>query len=164
MVVAYDLDRTIGKEGELPWSGKLPADMKHFAELTTGRTVIMGRKTYESLPDTYRPLPNRQNIVLSVSAYALKGAEIARTIKQAYDIAEYEPMVIGGADIYRQMLPTVNRVLATEIMTRTIGGDAFFPLLNEDDWMNKDTQTFKADERNKFDYSFITYERRNPIK
>ena len=163
IVVAFDAVRTIGRNGDLPWAGQLPADMRHFKELTEGESVIMGRRTFDSLPDSYRPLPNRKNIVLSLSATAIDGAFVARSLDEAYEIAGENPLVIGGADIYRQALPTVNRVFATEIMARTVGGDAFFPDLPRDEWQVSDVQDFESDAKNKYDYSFVTYLRRNPI-
>ncbi|MDB5180698.1 MAG: dihydrofolate reductase [Candidatus Saccharibacteria bacterium] len=164
IVVAYDAMRTIGRNGDLPWAGKLPADLKHFKELTEGRSVIMGRKTFESLPEAYRPLPNRQNIVMSLSATAIKGAVIARSLEEAYEYAGDDAMVIGGADIYRQALPTVDIIYATEIFTRTVKGDAFFPPLPMSDWCIDSIQDFEADNKNKYDYSFVTFIRRKLIE
>jgi len=164
IVVAFDAVRTIGRNGGLPWEGQLPADMRHFKELTEGESIIMGRRTFDSLPDDYRPLPNRRNIVLSLSAAAIEGALVAHSLDEAYELAGENPLVIGGADIYRQALPTVDRVFATEIMARTVGGDAFFPNLPKNEWQVTDAQDFEADDRNKYDYSFVTYLRRNPIQ
>jgi dihydrofolate reductase len=164
IVVAYDAMRTIGRNGDLPWAGKLPADMQHFKELTDGTSVIMGRRTFESLPDAYRPLPNRNNIVLSLSAQAIEGATIARNLNEAYGLAGDDAMVIGGAEVYHQALPTVDRVFATEIMARTVRGDAFFPELPVKEWCIDDIQDFEADGKNKYDYSFVTYIRRNLIE
>ena len=164
IVVAFDAVRTIGRNGDLPWAGRLPADMRHFKELTEDESVIMGRRTFDSLPDAYRPLPHRKNIVLSLSATAIDGAFVARSLDEAYELAGENPIVIGGADIYQQALPTVNRVFATEIMARTVGGDAFFPELPPSEWEITDIQDFEADDKNKYDYSFVTYLRRNPIQ
>jgi len=164
IVVAYDVNRTIGRQGELPWAGKLPADMRHFKELTDGESVIMGRRTFDSLPENFRPLPNRLNIVLSLSAKAINGALVARSLDEAYELAGENPMVIGGAEIYKQALPTVDRVFATEIMARTVKGDAFFPDLLMSEWCIDEIQDFEADARNKYDYSFITFVRRNLIQ
>ena len=164
IVVAYDVERTIGINGGLPWAGQIPADMHHFKELTNGQSVIMGRRTFESIPEAFRPLPNRQNIVLSLSAQAIEGAQVARSLDEAYELAGENAFVIGGANVYHQALPTVERVFATEILARTLNGDAFFPALPKADWEITDIQDFQADERNKYDYSFITYDRRNPIQ
>lgn len=164
IIVAYDVNRTIGLNGSLPWVGQLPADMRHFKELTDGKSVIMGRRTFDSLPEASRPLPHRQNIVLSLSAAAIRGVDVARSLDEAYEIAGENPFVIGGASVYQQALPTVDTVFATEIMARTIGGDAFFPILPIDEWKVGTIQDFEADARNKFAYSFITYHRRNRIQ
>ena len=129
IVVDYDVNRVIGAEGKLPWAGQVPADMLHFKALTEGATVIMGRKTFESLPERFRPLPNRQNIVISLSQKAIEGVQIASSIGDAYSQADYEPFVIGGEQIYNLALPTVDRVFATEIFARAVKGDAFFPYI-----------------------------------
>lgn len=161
IVVAYDKNRAIGANGELPWRGKLPADIHHFTEITTGQTVIMGRRTYESLPDSYRPLPNRQNIVLSLSGKAIEGLTVARSLDEAYELAEREPMVIGGGQIYELALPTVDRVLATEIDTVSPNADTYFPELNPYDWDRSDIAMHDATPANKYNYSFVTYLRRH---
>lgn len=161
IVVAYDKNHTIGANGDLPWRGQLPADMRHFTDLTTGQSVIMGRRTYESIPERYRPLPDRQNIVLSLSGRAIDGALIAKSLDDAYALAEHEPMVIGGGKIYELALPTVDRVFATEIDTVTSNGDTFFPELNPNVWYKSDPQFHDADAKNKYNYSFVTYLRRH---
>lgn len=164
IVVAYDMERTIGRDGTLPWAGQLPSDMRHFKHLTENKTVIMGRKTYESLPEAYRPLPHRQNIVISLSRTALEGAQIADCLGDAYSQADYEPMVIGGAQIYKLALPTVDHVYATEIFTHTPNGDAFFPPLLHNEWQVEDRDYRPADKDNRFSHSFVTYFRRSPIE
>ena len=164
IIVAYDADRTIGRDGELPWAGQLPADMKHFREITSGQSVIMGRKTFDSLPESYRPLPNRHNIVLSMSATAINGVDIARTVDEAYSLAGENAFVIGGAEVYRQTLLSVDKVFATEIMARTVNGDAFFPNLNMTEWEIEESENYAADTKNAFDYSFVTYARRTPTE
>ena len=164
IVVAYDELRTIGKDGDIPWAGKLPADMRFFRDLTEDRAVIMGRKTFESLPDAFRPLPNRQNIVISLSQKAMAGAFVVESIDEALEIGGENAYIIGGAQVYRQTLSRVNRVYATEIATRTEGGDTFFPELSEEEWQAISREEHEADERNKFAYSFVTYLRRHPIE
>jgi dihydrofolate reductase len=163
IVVAYDFDHTIGRNNQLPWAGQLPADMRRFKEITEGSTVIMGRKTFESLPEAFRPLPNRQNIVVSLTQTAFKGATSAGSIDEAFSNAEHDAFIIGGAQVYKQALPLVDRVFATEIETRTQNGDVFFPTLSLDEWKIDKLQTFNPDEKNQFAYSFVTYLRRNPI-
>ncbi len=162
IVVAYDHERTIGRDNQLPWAGQLPADMRRFKELTVDTSVIMGRRTFESLPENFRPLPNRQNIVLSLSQTAFAGALTANSLEDAFTQADKEIMVIGGAQIYAQALPLVDRVFATEIDAPKTDGDAFFPELPEAEWEQAERHAFFPDERNKFAYSFVTYLRRNP--
>lgn len=167
IVVAYGMnDRAIGAEGKLPWENELPADLRHFSQVTKNTSVIMGRKTYESLPDGFRPLPNRQNIVLSMSDKAIHNVHVVQSLEQAYKTARYEPMIIGGGQIYDLALPTVNKVIATEVLARTANADTFFPKLPPDEWeISKDDKEFHvADNKNKHDYFFITYLRRNPIE
>ncbi len=162
IVVAYDSERTIGRNGKLPWEGQLPDDMRHFAALTKGYPIIMGRRTYDSLP--YKPLPNRRNIVLSLSSAAIEGAEVVRSLENAYEIAGDDAFVIGGASVYEQALASVDRVYATEILGRSVPrGDAFFPELPKDEWRIDEVRDFDADERNRYAYSFVTYIRRNLI-
>lgn len=161
IVVAYDNDRTIGRSGELPWAGAMPADMRHFKDLTEDTSVIMGRATFESLPDHARPLPNRQNIVMTLSGRAMGHVLLATSLGDAFSQADHEVMVIGGAQVYEQALPFVDRVYATEIDTSVDNGDAFFPPLNPDDWYIDSKETYEKDDVNAFDYSFVTYIRRN---
>jgi len=163
IVVAFDRDHAIGRNGELPWAGQLPADMRRFREITMGDTVIMGRKTFESLPDNYRPLPGRQNIVLSLGEVAGTGFQIARSLEEAYSLAtEEEIHVIGGGQVYEAALLTVDRIYATAIDTHIEGADAYFPSINNDQWDIIDERAFEADEKNAFGYSFITYLRNHP--
>ena len=160
MVVAYEyMSRAIGVDGHMPWEGRLPADLRHFAEVTRGGSVIMGRKTFESLPDKYRPLPGRQNIVLSLSGQALKGALVVPNLEAAYEVATAEPFIIGGGQIYELALPTVDHVYATEVITRVTNADTFFPKLPEDEWRITEREYNLDDAYYAYPYTFITYER-----
>lgn len=161
IIVAYDTERAIGAEGTLPWHGKLPADMRHFKEITTGTSVIMGRKTFESLPEKQRPLPNRQNIVVSLSLKALQGVAVAHSLDEAFQAANYEPIVIGGGQLYEQALPHIQRVYATEIDTVSLNGDTFFPALPADEWRVEAEDIHPADIENHYAYRFVTYLRKN---
>jgi dihydrofolate reductase len=157
LVVARADNGTIGRDGELPW--RLPSDMRHFRELTTGHTVIMGRKTFESLPAKYRPLPERRNLVLSSNPdLELPGAEDFPDLSSALDACERECFVIGGAVVYGETLPLAERVYATEI-EQEIEGDAFFPELPVSEW-----HCVERSERiveNKLAFTFAVYERTN---
>ena len=129
LVVAHSANRVIGRDGGLPWH--LPADLRRFRELTTGHTVVMGRRTFEGLPDAFRPLPRRRNVVLSTDPeYRADGAEVQPDLAHALTGSCF---VIGGGEIYAQALPLAERVYATEIEAE-IDGDTFFPELPEREW------------------------------
>jgi dihydrofolate reductase len=132
-IVAHANNRVIGRDGGLPWH--LPADLRRFRELTTGHTVIMGRKTYESLPERFRPLPNRRNLVLSTDpGYPAPGAEVFPDLASAIEACRGgQCFVIGGGATYAEALPHARRVYATEIDAH-IDGDAFFPELPGSAW------------------------------
>lgn len=159
IIVAYSNNRIIGNEGALPWERQMPADMHHFRELTIGRPVIMGRKTFESIG---RPLPERRNIVVSrIAAIALDGIEVVRSLDEAYVlVADQEPFVIGGAELYRAALPDSDIIHATEIDVN-VRGDTSFPELDDKQWQELDRIEYPADAKNAFDYSFVTYSRKN---
>ena len=155
MVVAYDKHRAIGKNGDRPWAGgKMRSDMRRFRELTRGKTVIMGRRTYE-LDIGGRPLPNRQNIVLSRNEFAAPGVTVACSLAEAYEKATAEVVVIGGGQIYTEALADVDTIYATEI-DADIKGDAFFPELSPD-WRETSREHHEADEDNIYGYDFVTY-------
>jgi dihydrofolate reductase len=129
LVVAHSANRVIGRDGGLPWH--LPGDLKRFRELTTGHAVVMGRRTFESLPDAFRPLPNRRNVVLSADpAYRADGAEVVADLEAALAAHCF---VIGGGVTYAQALPHAQRVYATELEAE-IDGDTFFPALPAGEW------------------------------
>jgi dihydrofolate reductase len=132
LVVAYARNRVIGRDGGLPWH--LPSDMQHFRELTIGGTVVMGRKTYASIPDKFRPLPGRRNIVLSRDAeFRAPGAEVVSSLAAALDACRRDCFVIGGGATYAEALPHAGRVYATEV-AEEVDGDTFFPVLADDGW------------------------------
>ena len=156
MVVAYSKNRVIGNKGEIPWQGKMPNDVRHFRELSANNTNIMGRKTYESIGHA---LPNRQNIVVSREAFDAPDALVVHSLEDAYKNAETKDIaIIGGGQIFASALKDTDIIYATEVDT-TAEGDAFFPELG-DEWEEIERQDFKADENNKYNYSFITYRRK----
>jgi len=156
IVVAHARNGVIGREGGLPWH--LPADLKHFKELTSGHTVVMGRRTYESLPDRFRPLPNRRNVVLTTNpGYVAHGAEVFTSLERALDGCEDGTcFVIGGAATYRQALPLSDRVYATQLEA-ACDGDARFPDLPEAEWRCVTTSETLTENDQRF--TFRTYER-----
>ena len=134
LIAAVAQNRALGKDGQLLWH--LPEDMRYFRETTRGKPVIMGRKTWESLPDVFRPLPGRRNIVISRNpAYDAPGATLAGSLEEAVRLAQddAEVFVIGGAEIYRQALPLAQRLYLTEV-ARDFDADAFFPEFSASDW------------------------------
>lgn len=157
LVVAVAQGGVIGRDGALPWH--LPADLKHFRELTLGKPVIMGRTTYESIG---KPLPQRLNIVLSRQAgFAPPGVEVVATLDEAYRLAAAHggpAMVIGGANVYAQALADAGTVELTQIHA-AFPGDTHLPPLGAD-WHEVARQDHPADARNAHPYSFVTYRRR----
>jgi dihydrofolate reductase len=132
LVVAVARNGVIGKDGGLPW--RVPGELKRFKELTLGKPVIMGRKTWESLPN--KPLPGRQNIVVTRQAdYKAAGADVAGSVAEALEKAGAAPEVciIGGAEIYGRSLPLASRIYLSEIPLEPVG-DAYFPRLDMAVW------------------------------
>jgi dihydrofolate reductase len=152
MIVAYDNNRIIGGDNAIPWQGLMPADMQHFKALTLGHTVIMGRKTYESIGHA---LPFRQNIVMTRQDIAFDDAEVVHSLAHAYASAVNDVYVIGGAEVYQMAINDVDVIYATEIHTDS-HGDVGFPTLSGA-WLEVSREDHQADERNKFDYSFVKY-------
>lgn len=156
IVVAYDKVRGIGADNDLLWQRDLPADLAHFKELTTGATVIMGRKTYESIG---RPLPNRQNIVVSRSGMpAAQGVEVVGSLPEAYTAARHDVFVIGGGSIYAQALADMDIVYATEVLAEFPQATVFFPVLG-DDWREVERLHNESDQKNAYAFDFVTYKR-----
>lgn len=135
IIAAVDRNLLIGSNGEIPWLGLVPEDLKRFRELTLGHSVIMGRKTYESLPDAVRPLPDRHNIVLTLKlGYSASGCTVVNDFGSALDAAESdEVFVIGGGQVYEQALFLANRIYLTEVEGE-FRGETFFPNLEWDKW------------------------------
>ena len=161
LIAALASNHAIGKNNALLWH--LPEDMRHFRETTRGKPVIMGRKTWESLPEAFRPLPGRHNIVVSRDpAYPASGATLAGSLEDALRQAEAktdaaEAFVIGGAALYREALPIADRLYLTEIDQR-FDGDVFFPDLPPQDWQEISRQPGEASSGLR--YSFVVYQRK----
>ncbi|MDB5167646.1 MAG: dihydrofolate reductase [Candidatus Saccharibacteria bacterium] len=157
IIVAYDKNRGIGAANDLLWTRDLPADLRHFKELTTGHSIIMGRRTYESLG---RPLPNRKNIVISHSTEQIPDVIVVGSLDEAYAIAnDAEIFIIGGGQIYQLAIDGVDRLLVTEV-DGSFEADVFFPAVNPAIWIEVKRDHHPKDELNKYDYDFVTYERR----
>lgn len=159
LIVAVAENGVIGRDGSLPWH--LPADLQRFKRLTMGHHLIMGRKTFASLP---RVLPGRISIVLSRQAMNLpegvqQAADWESALRQAAPAAEI--FVIGGAQVYAAALPHADRVYLTQVQA-TVPGDVYFPALDPDQWRLVEEESHPADERHAFPYTFTCWERRLP--
>jgi dihydrofolate reductase len=156
IVVAISENNAIGKDNQLLWH--LPADLRHFKNITTGHTIIMGRKTYDSIG---KPLPNRRNIVITrQQGLKLEGIEVVNSLAEALSLCDptREAFIIGGAEIYKQALPLCKRIYLTTVH-QTYKADAFFPELSANEWREIEKVAHLADEKNKVPYSFSTLER-----
>ena len=159
IIVAKAKNNVIGKNNKLLW--KLPEDFKRFNELTTGHTIIMGRKTFESLG---KPLPERKHIVFSQNPDFKVDDENVEIVHSMLQIQQYiqdknENFVIGGAMIYNLLMPYVTKMYVTQI-EKDFDGDSFFPKINENIWRETERIKGEKNEDNDFDYEFLTYERR----
>lgn len=159
IIVALDEQNGIGRNGGLLCH--LPADLKHFKEITTGHSIIMGRKTYESLPKG--ALPNRTNIVITSDAEEnYPGCIVVRSIEEALLRCEGEEsaFIIGGGKLYRSSLHLADQLYLTRIHHTFDDADTFFPEINPDEWELIHNKTYKADDKHQYDYSFLTYIKR----
>jgi len=166
LIVALAQNHVIGIDNKLPWY--LPNDLKYFKQVTMGKTIIMGRKTYESIG---KPLPGRTNIVITRQTdyrppNANDSVRVVASLEAARELAESlalingqdEALIIGGADIYRQALPLVERMYLTEVHAE-VEGDAYFPPFDRTQWQMMARDDFAAAGGNPYDYSFAVYER-----
>jgi dihydrofolate reductase len=156
LIAAVDLHRGIGINGQLPW--RLKEDMNRFRRLTMGTSVIMGRKTWDSLPPVYRPLPSRQNIVLSRQPLVLPATLVVGSVKAALEAAvKKEIFVIGGGEVYGLFLPYAERIYLTEVDTDA-AADTFFPDFDGPSW-RRQIEGRRHDEAADLHYLFAVYER-----
>jgi dihydrofolate reductase len=156
LIACYDLNRAIGKDNELLYS--LPSDMKYFREVTTDSTVIMGRKTYESIG---KPLPNRNNIILTRDKnFTAEGFVILHSIEDVLALKDEEIFVIGGEELYKQFLPYANFLYLTIIDEHYEGADSFFPDFNDEEWDMTMMKKGTIDEKNIYEHTFYIYEKR----
>ncbi len=160
IIAAVGENHVIGARGKIPWH--LPADFKRFKELTMGHPIIMGNKTFESIG---KPLPGRTNIVLAQDPnYAADGCLVAHALDEALALAKNaeggdEVFVCGGGQVYALTLPLANILYLTKVHG-AFEGDTFFPKFNEGDWMLTSSEEHKKDEKNPFDFTFLTYQRK----
>lgn len=156
-------NHVIGDRGDIPWMGKMRVDMQHFVKLTTGNTVIMGLRTFYSLPDKFRPLPNRQNIVLAEEDLDIEGVDVAHSLEEAFDMVKDGRIAFigGGAYVYQQIMnqDLADKIYATEIDGH-FDGDVFFPAIDPGKWREVSRQHAPKDKDNQFNADFVEYERR----
>ncbi len=160
-VVAMDENGVIGADGRIPW--RLPDDMQWFRDVTMGKPVIMGRKTYESIPPRFRPLPGRHNIVVTRQVgYAAPGATVVHGIKEALRATGNVDEIIigGGGELYRRLLPQADRLYLTLVDGR-FTGDATFPPLDYAEWQEEFRQHHPADARHPHPFTWLILQRRS---
>jgi dihydrofolate reductase len=151
LVVAYDKNKAIGKDGKMPWN--IPGELKRYRELTTGNTIIMGRRTYESVG---YPLPNRVNIVITTTIDHIDGCIVAKSLDEAITLAGNDDIYIsGGAGVYREALPLVEKMYITEIDAE-YEADTFFPDFDESLFTKEIHETYYEEEK----YTYVTYTRK----
>jgi len=160
-IAALSKNLVIGKNNDLPWT--LPDDMKFFMQKTSGHHTIMGRKNYDSIPEKFKPLPNRTNIVVTHQVnFKAPGCIVVDSLKKGLTIAkdngEVETFIIGGAQIYKLGLPYATRLYLTEIQAE-INGDTFFPELDMKAWKETSRQPHSKDERHAYGFDFVIYEK-----
>ncbi|MDO7742485.1 MAG: dihydrofolate reductase [Pedobacter sp.] len=153
IVVAIAENNAIGKENKLLWH--LPADLRHFKEVTTGHTIIMGRKTYDSVG---KPLPNRRNIVITrKSGLEIPGVEVVHTLEEALVLCDEDKEVFigGGAEIYKMAMSLTDKIYLT-VVKGIFDADTFFPEIDANKWEETESISFEPDEKNAFGYTFST--------
>lgn len=160
LIAAMDRNRLIGINNRMPWH--LPADLAHFKSLTFGKPVVMGRKTFESIG---KPLPGRTNIVLTrnpeISFDGVRCVDSFENAKTVVSDAD-ELMIIGGSTLYEILLPEAHRLYLTLVDAR-LEGDAWFPRIDYEEWVISKEEKYPADEKNNYNCSFITYDRKSPL-
>lgn len=150
LIAAISQNNCIGKDNTLPWN--IPEDLKHFKDITTGYIVLMGRNTWESIPEKFRPLSNRKNIVVTRDKYYMvpEGVEVYSSIDEALEkYKNKDVFVVGGASIYKQTIAKADRLFITEVK-QFVDGDAFFPEIERQVWKEVDREDFNG-------FSFVEY-------
>jgi len=159
IIAAVSDNYAIGKSNNLPWH--LPADLKHFRQLTTGHAIVMGKRTFESL--SQGPLPNRKNIVLTsvMSEGVNEGYFEADSFEDAIYLCEHEEIIfiIGGATVYKQCIDKVDSMYITWVHSDFVA-DIYFPEIDFEQWIEVSREDFPADEKNPYPYSFVEYNRK----
>lgn len=158
MIVAASENGVIGKDGDMPW--QLSADLKNFKKITTGHTIIMGRKTWESIN---RLLPGRTTVIVTRQTdYQVKGAIVVNSVEAALAATEdSSPFIVGGAEVYRLAFPVVSRMYMTRVHAE-IDGDTYLPEIDFSSWERVDSVSYQADDKNSYDYTFEIWESKKP--
>ena len=152
-LVAVSNNKVIGKDNDLPW--KLKKDLLHFKNYTVGKTILMGRKTFESIG---RPLPNRNNFIVSTTLKNVAGAEVFKSLDSAIEKVSpgEEVVIIGGGYLFRESINFFNKLVLTQVDCE-IDGDIFYPEVDLDQWTLQESEDFKKDEDNEFNFSVKTF-------
>ncbi|TKD71512.1 dihydrofolate reductase [Pseudalkalibacillus hwajinpoensis] len=156
-LLAMDEQNLIGKNNDLPWH--IPADLAYFKKMTTGKPIVMGRKTFESIG---KALPGRENYLITRKDLEYEGVTVLHSIEEFFELTrnqEKEWFVIGGAEIYRQVLPHADRLYITEIH-ESFEGDTYFPTFSKEEWKETSREKHSKDDRNKYDFDFVIYDRK----
>ena len=154
LIAAFDKNQAIGKNGDLPWH--LSADLKHFKNITTGNTIVMGRKTFDSIG---RALPNRKNIVLTRNLkWQFEGVVTINNVNDIFEICknDSEIFVIGGAEIYNAFLEIATKMILSYVETEVKDADAFFPKFKSENWKIMNESEIIKEENDEFSYKIIT--------
>ena len=157
IVVATDRNRAIGMDGDLPWGRGLKDDLAHFKKITSGTSVVMGRKTFESIGS--QPLPNRENIVVTSRPTGVDGVLSAGSLESAYALARYPISIIGGGQIYRAALDDADVIYASEVDAKFSAATVFFPEIDLKVWREVGRSHYEADERNSYAFDLVEYRR-----
>ena len=157
IIAALNHRRTIGKDGDIPWH--LPNDFKHFKETTLNKTIVMGRKTFASLP-SQKPLPKRNNVILSKTLFEAPGFICCKSEKEILNLTKEEDdvYIIGGQNIYQVFLPLASQMILT-VVDNDVVGDVFFPMFEPTEWVRTHTIQGKIDAKHAFSYSIQTFNR-----
>lgn len=157
LIAAIAHNNALGKDNDLIWH--LPADLKRFKSTTTGHHIIMGRNTYESIG---KPLPNRTSVIITRNSdYTAEGCIVVNSLEEAIKVAKDDtsPFIIGGAQIYNQAIKIADKLDITEVH-HEFEADVFFPKIDSTIWQETSREKFLSDEKNKYDYSFISYQKK----
>jgi len=158
LVVAMDKNNAIGFNGDLPWGRSLKDDLAHFKRVTLGKSIIMGRKTFESIGA--KPLPDRENIVISSSPTGISGVLTAGSLDSAYALARYPVAIIGGGQVYTQTLDHADELYVTQVDAAFAKADTFFPSIVDETWREATREHFEVSDRNHYAFDIVHYVRR----